>query len=93
MLRLRPYKACDAHAITKWIKNEYAFRQWSADRYDRYPITPDDMNSYYDRNQGTDRIFAMATFDESGLVGAFCPALSNRNSNFDTKRIEIEGFV
>lgn len=68
MLRLRPYKACDAHTITKWIKNEYAFRQWSADRYDRYPITPDDMNSYYDRNKGT---FAMTAFDESGVVGHF----------------------
>lgn len=29
MLKLRPYKACDAQAITKWLKNEYAFRQWS----------------------------------------------------------------
>lgn len=43
MLRLRPYKACDAAAITKWIKSEYAFRQWSADRYEHYPITSDDM--------------------------------------------------
>lgn len=56
MLRLRPYKSCDADTITKWIKSEYAFRQWSADRYEQYPITPDDMNSYYDNYQNTDRI-------------------------------------
>ena len=47
MLRLRPYKACDAQVITTWLKSEYAFRQWSADRYENYPITPDDMNLYY----------------------------------------------
>lgn len=44
MLRLRPYKACDARVITKWFKDEYAFRQWSADRYGKYPITPDESN-------------------------------------------------
>jgi len=71
MLRLRPYKACDAQTITKWIKSEYAFRQWSADRYDHYPITPDDMNMYYDRDKNTDRIFGMTAFDESGVVGHF----------------------
>lgn len=36
MIRIRPYKACDAQAITTWIKDEYAFRQWSADRYENY---------------------------------------------------------
>lgn len=71
MLRLRPYKACDARTITKWIKSEYAFRQWSADRYDHYPITPDDMNSYYDRDKNTDCIFGMTAFDKSGVVGHF----------------------
>lgn len=44
MIRLRPYKACEAQTITKWIIDEYAFRQWSADRYEKYPITSDDMN-------------------------------------------------
>ena len=47
MLRLRPYKACDAELITSWFQDEYAFRQWSADRYDKYPIDADDMNDYH----------------------------------------------
>ncbi len=47
MLRLRKYKTSDAQVITKWLKNEYAFRQWSANRYESYPITADDMNQYY----------------------------------------------
>ena len=44
MLRLRPYKACDAEKIVSWTKDERAFRQWSADRFDRYPFTGDDLN-------------------------------------------------
>lgn len=35
-MALRKYKSCDAQAITKWLKNEYAFRQWSADGYESY---------------------------------------------------------
>lgn len=57
MLRLRPYKACDTEIIVTWLKNEYAFRQWSADRYDAYPLTAQEMNAYYDRDK------TMATFE------------------------------
>lgn len=89
MLRLRPYKACDAETITKWIKSEYAFRQWSADRYEQYPITPDDMNSYYDKDQNTDRIFGMTAFDESGVVGHFTMRYPRDN---DKSEIRL-GFV
>lgn len=69
MLRLRPYKACDAKIITKWLKNEYAFRQWSADRYEKYPITAEDMNLYYDRDKDNAGIWGMTAFDETGIVG------------------------
>ncbi len=69
MLRLRPYKACDAQEIAAWIKSEYAFRMWSADRYDKYPITPDDMNAYYNKYGNSGQIWGMTAFDESGIVG------------------------
>lgn len=70
-MRLRPYKARDAQAITQWSKDEYAFRQWSADRYEKYPVTPEDMNLYYDRDRNNDRIWGMTAFDETGIVGHF----------------------
>ena len=57
MLRLRPYKSCDADTITTWLKSEYAFRQWSADRYEKYPITAEDMNAYYDNDKNNPRIW------------------------------------
>lgn len=44
-LTLRPYLPTDANVITTWLKSEYLMRQWCADRYERYPVTPDDMNS------------------------------------------------
>lgn len=69
MLKLRPYKPCDALAITQWINSEYAFRQWSADRYETYPITPVDMNAYYDRDKNNENVWGMTAFDNAGVVG------------------------
>lgn len=46
-LRLRPYKPCDADKIVTWCRDEFSFRQWSADRWDQYPLTPEAMNEKY----------------------------------------------
>lgn len=73
MLRLRPYKNHDAATIVKWCKDEVAFRKWTSDRYDAYPITAEDMNKKYVDCNGDclepDNFFPMTAFDESGVVG------------------------
>lgn len=69
MLRLRPYKACDGDTIVSWIKDETAFYQWSADRYDHYPITGEDMNAQYHSFAYADNFYEMTAFDETGIVG------------------------
>lgn len=89
MLRLRPYKACDAQTIIRWIKDEYAFRQWSADRYDKYPITAEDMNLYYERDRNNERIWGMTAFDDTGIVGHFTMRFPNQT---DLEEIRF-GFV
>lgn len=69
MLRLRPYKACDAQYIVSWIKDEYSFRQWCADRYESYPIRAEEMNKYYEAFQNDENFWQMTAFDETGVVG------------------------
>lgn len=68
MLELRLYKSTDAQIIVKWLKNEYAFRQWSADRYENYPITADDMNNYYSQYSDKD-LCKLTAVDENGIIG------------------------
>jgi len=74
MLKLRPYKACDAQTILSWCKDEVSFRKWTSDRYDSYPITAEDMNhKYIDLNgdcPDEDNFYAMTAFDESGVMGS-----------------------
>lgn len=69
MLRLRPYEKQDASVIAGWIKDEVAFRKWSADRYERYPVSAEDINRQYAGFEVSDAFFPMTAVDESGVVG------------------------
>lgn len=69
MLRLRPYKKCDAKCIVSWIKDEESFWKWCAGRYEKYPITAEDMNKYYEAYAEDESFFQMTAIDENGAVG------------------------
>ena len=81
MLKLRPYKPCDAETIVSWCKDEESFRRWTSDRYDLFPITAEDMNKKYIDNNGdcpdSDNFYPMTAFDESGIVGSLILRFNN----------------
>ncbi len=68
-LILRTYQPSDAAMITSWLKSEYLMRQWCADRYERYPVTPEDMNTYHERNIDGQRSRALTMTDGDDIVG------------------------
>lgn len=68
-LSLRPYKPLDAAVITSWLESEYLMRQWCADRYEHYPVTPENMNAYYERNIDGQRSRALTMMDDNEVVG------------------------
>ena len=88
MLRLRPYKKCDAKRIVSWIKDEISFRKWCADRYNKYPINENDINSYYSTMEDLDTFFPMTAFDETGIVGHLIMRFIDEN-----KKILRFGFI
>ena len=69
MLRLRPYKACDAKAIVSWIGDETMFRKWCADRFESWPITAEDLNRHYEALADSDSFYEMTAFDDTGVAG------------------------
>ncbi len=73
MLRLRPYKPCDAGTIVTWCKDEASFRKWTSDRYDYFPITEEDMNHKYMACNGNcleaDNFYPMTALSEDAVVG------------------------
>ena len=38
MLKLRPYKSCDAEIIAKWVQDKNVFTIWGGERFGDYPI-------------------------------------------------------
>ncbi len=68
-LTLRPYQPADAVIITSWLKSEYLMRQWCADRYEHYPVMPEDMNSYHERYIDGQRSRALTMTDDDEIVG------------------------
>ena len=68
-LTLRPYQPSDAAVITSWLKSEHLMRQWCADRYEHYPVTPKEMNTYHERYIDGQRSRALTMTDGDDIVG------------------------
>lgn len=86
MLRLRPFKKCDADTVVSWIKSERIFRFWCADRFENYPISGADLSAQYDGMADNDDIFHFVAYDEEGVVGHFNIRFPDRN-DIDTVRL------
>ena len=68
-LILRPYQPTDANVIATWLKSEYLMRQWCADRYERFPVTPENMNSYHQQYIDGHNSIALTMVDGEEIVG------------------------
>lgn len=72
MLKLRPYKCCDAETILSWCRDEESFRRWTSDRYDTFPITAEDMNRKYVDCNGDcpepDNFYPVTAVDDGAIV-------------------------
>ena len=88
MLRLRPYKPCDAKYIVSWIKDEVSFKKWCSIRLDTYPIDEAMLNAYYAQYEQDDCYWAMTAFDESGVVGHLTMKFTD-----DSKKTVRLGFI
>ena len=75
MMRLRPYKSCDAKTIISWIRDEETFFLWSGDHFGTYPITAERLDQKYRSENGDcveeDNFYPLVAYDEDGLIGSF----------------------
>lgn len=83
MLRLRPYKACDAEKIVSWIKDEKALRTWSSDRFNGFPLTKEELNRKYLEQNGDcteeDNFYPMTLCDDREICGHLILRYTNGN--------------
>ncbi len=71
-MTLRNYKTEDAHIICQWIKTEEDVYKWSADIYNKFPLTGNDIDSNYAPLMAEKRFIPLTAVDDSGdVVGHF----------------------
>ncbi len=68
-MRLRPYKDCDAKYIAGWITSEKMFYQWSAGKYENYPVTAQAIITFYDGQKENDGFYEMTAEEGNEVVG------------------------
>lgn len=69
MIRLRPFKNCDAKYIVSWIDDEFSFRQWCANRFESYPMTDEDLIKHYTEFAEDDSFFEITALDDCDVAG------------------------
>jgi RimJ/RimL family protein N-acetyltransferase len=71
-MKLRDFKRKDAQIIVSWIRSEEELYKWSADRFNKYPISGDDINENYALQLETGRFFSLTALnDNEEVVGHF----------------------
>lgn len=88
-MKLRNYIDSDANEIIKWIKDERALKQWSADRYGNFPITADDINNNYIECISFGNFYPMTLVDNCNIAGH----ITLRNPDSNHKEIIRLGFI
>lgn len=68
MMKLRDFKKEDAEIIAGWIQSEEGLYKWSADRFNKYPLSGDDINENYTPQIETGRFYPLTAVDDNGTV-------------------------
>ena len=86
MLKLRPYKSCDAQIIAKWVQDKDVFTVWGGERFGYYPITAEIIDKKYRKDNGDciepDNFYPWTAFDDNGIVGHFIMRYINGDKNY-----------
>ena len=75
MLKLRPYKSCDAQAIAKWVQDRDVFVKWGGERFGDHPVSAETIDQKYRQENGDcaepDNFYPWTAFDGDRIVGHF----------------------
>lgn len=82
MMKLRNYRKEDAAIIAGWLRSEEDLYKWSADRYNRFPLSEDDINNNYELQLATGRFFPLTALDDDdAVIGHFIIRYPNENDD------------
>ena len=84
MLRLRPYKPCDAGTVIGWCRDQKTYQLWGGELIGPYPLTADKLNEVYFARTGLcaepDSFYPVMACDENGPRRALYHPVSDGGS-------------
>ena len=89
-MELREYRREDAAIICKWLRTEDELYRWSADRFNKFPLSGEDINNNYSPQIGSGRFFPLTAIDDEGNVAGHFIIRYPREDDDSTVRF---GFV
>ena len=79
---LRAYEKSDPDIICKWISSETQLYQWSADRFNKYPLAGKDIRDNYEPQIKSGRFFPLTAVNEKNeAVGHFIIRYPSENDD------------
>ena len=69
MIERNTYAPADAKTVLSWINDEKTMKMWSRNAFSSFPITEDDLNSYYLAKAEEGSFFPMSFFEDGALIG------------------------
>lgn len=65
---LKDYKKEDGDIISSWLRSEEELYKWSSDRFNKYPLTGDDIYENYAPQLETKRFYPLTAIDEDDNI-------------------------
>lgn len=87
-MELRSYQEKDADKIITWIKDERELILWSADIYNTYPITANDINNFYKKCLVNKNFYPLTLIKDDKVIGH----ITLRHPTKDKKIVRL-GFI
>lgn len=67
MIQLRAFQPEDAEKIISWVDSPLVFYQWCAGFLGTYPITPENLRQYYEKERIDTDYHVLTAFHEQGI--------------------------
>lgn len=67
MIQLRAFQPEDAEKIISWVDSPLVFYQWCAGFLGTYPITPENLRQYYEKESADTDYHVLTAFYEQGI--------------------------
>jgi len=67
MLKFRAYTPEDGNLVASWVTDEWTLRVWSANCYERWPVTGEEINRRYQESREQEPSFRPLIAEEDGV--------------------------